>query len=280
MNVFDTTNCTLGEGPLWHPGRQSLFWFDILSKRVLMKEGNQLRDWQFETCVSAAGWVCADQILIASEIELFTLDITTGKTDTVVALEAEKPETRSNDGRADPFGGFWIGTMGKAAQTGAGAIYRYFKGELRKLISNITISNAICFSPNGDAAYFADTSQQIIHRWRLSGKDGWPIGDPEPFIDLRADNIHPDGAVVDQSGCLWNAQWGSGRVARYSPEGAYLDHIQCPASQSSCPAFGGETLTSLFVTSAAIGVNEPQAGQTFFVKDIGAKGQAEHQVLL
>ena len=143
MNVFDTTNCALGEGPLWHPGRQSLFWFDVLSKRVLMKEGDQLRDWQFETCVSAAGWVSADQILIASEIELFTLDITTGKTDKVVALEAEKPETRSNDGRADPFGGFWIGTMGKAAQTGAGAIYRYFKGELRKLISNITISNAI-----------------------------------------------------------------------------------------------------------------------------------------
>jgi sugar lactone lactonase YvrE len=170
--------------------------------------------------------------------------------------------------------------MGKAAQTGAGAIYRYFKGELRKLISNITISNAICFSPNGDAAYFADTSQQIIHRWRLSAKDGWPIGDPEPFIDLRADNIHPDGAVVDQSGCLWNAQWGSGRVARYSPEGVYLDHIQCPASQSSCPAFGGETLTSLFVTSAAVGVNEPQAGQTFFVKDVDVKGQAEHQVLL
>jgi len=147
MNVFDTTNCALGEGPLWHPGRQSLFWFDILSKRVLMKDGNQLRDWQFETCVSAAGWISADQILIASEIELFTLEITTGKTDTVVALEAEKPETRSNDGRADPFGGFWIGTMGKPAQTGAGAIYRYFKGELRKLISNITISNAISFHP-------------------------------------------------------------------------------------------------------------------------------------
>lgn len=101
MNVFDTTNCILGEGPLWHPERQSLFWFDILSKRVLMKEDNQLRDWNFETCVSAAGWVSADQILIASEIELFILDITTGKTDTVVALEKEKLETRSNEiGRA------------------------------------------------------------------------------------------------------------------------------------------------------------------------------------
>ena len=89
----------------------------------------------------------ADQnsLLIASESALEVFDILTGRTDRIVALEADNPKTRSNDGRADPWGGFWIGTMAKDHEKHAGAIYRYYRGELRKLLPNISISNAICF---------------------------------------------------------------------------------------------------------------------------------------
>ena len=279
MTVFDPTPCKLGEGPLWHPILNRLFWFDILSNKLHMAHEDEVTVWDFPGHVSAAGWIDQNSLLIASETALEVFDILTGRTDRIVALEADNPKTRSNDGRADPWGGFWIGTMAKDHEKHAGAIYRYYRGELRKLLPNISISNAICFAPDGSFAYFADTSCQSIQKWQLSEADGWPVGEPEQFVDLRPQNLNPDGAVVDAAGNIWNAQWGAHRVAVYDPEGNFLDQITFPASQISCPAFGGANLSTLFVTSAATGVREPLAGQTFF-KATEALGQAEHQVIL
>jgi len=153
MSIFDDTICSLGEGPLWHPERQSFFWFDIIEKR-LYGEG-QTR--QFDEHVSAAGWVDHDTLLIASESQLFTYDLETNTQEHVAPLEQDNAITRSNDGRADPYGGFWIGTMGKAAERGAGAIYRYYRGAVETLYTDITVSNAICFSPDGTFAHYTDT---------------------------------------------------------------------------------------------------------------------------
>ena len=279
MTVFDPTPCKLGEGPLWHPTLNRLFWFDILSKQFYMAHEDEVTVWDFPGHVSAAGWIDQNSLLIASESALEVFDIATGRSDRIVALEADNPKTRSNDGRADPWGGFWIGTMAKDHEKHAGAIYRYFRGELRQLLPNISISNAICFAPDGCFAYFADTFCQSIQRWQLREADGWPVGEPEQFIDLRPENLNPDGAVVDAVGNIWNAQWGAHRVAVYDPEGNFLDQVTFPASQISCPAFGGADLSTLFVTSAAVGVREPLAGQTFF-QATEALGQAEHQVIL
>ena len=113
--VFDATPCELGEGPLWHLERNQLFWFDIIGMRLHAREGDETRTWQFGEHVSAAGWIDRDRLLIASETALFSFDLGTGRHETVCPLEADEPRTRSNDGRADPWGGFWIGTMGKAA---------------------------------------------------------------------------------------------------------------------------------------------------------------------
>jgi sugar lactone lactonase YvrE len=279
VKVFDSTACVLGEGPLWHPNQQCLFWFDILEKRLFQSTDDGAINWVFDENVSAAGWVDEDRLLVASETALSLFDISTGKREPLVALEEDNPGTRSNDGRADPFGGFWIGTMGKAAKSAAGAIYRFYKGEVRKLVDNVTVSNAICFSPDGTKAYFSDTTEQTINTWSLNEKDGWPVGSWKVFIDLREDNLFPDGAVVDAEGNLWNAQWGANRVARYSPQGVYMDHILFPASQISCPAFGGPDLKTLFVTSAAIDVQDEMGGQTFTVPT-DFKGQKEHRVIL
>ncbi|MEL6588225.1 MAG: SMP-30/gluconolactonase/LRE family protein, partial [Pseudomonadota bacterium] len=126
--IYDTRRCNLGEGPLWHPTRQELFWFDIIGKTLHSKA----QSWTFDEHVSAAGWVDDTTLLVASETALFRFDLTTGDRTDICALEADNPVTRSNDGRADPQGGFWIGTMGKEAEPKAGAIYRFYKGELRK----------------------------------------------------------------------------------------------------------------------------------------------------
>ncbi|WGI23505.1 SMP-30/gluconolactonase/LRE family protein [Amylibacter sp. IMCC11727] len=274
VEVFDNRQCVLGEGPLWHPVRGELFWFDILSKKMMTKT----QEWVFEEHVSAAGWIDTDRLLIASETALFTFDLRDGTKTHVVDLDAENPVTRSNDGRADPQGGFWIGTMGKSAEPNAGAIYRYYRGEVRKLFGNITISNSICFAPSGDRVYFTDTRLGKIMTMALDD-DGWPTGAPVVFVDVSGDGLNPDGSVVDAEGCLWNAQWGTSRVARYASDGTFLSAVEIPAKQASCPAFGGADLRSLFVTSAADGLSGTDEGKTFAVK-MDVQGQAEHQVML
>lgn len=273
--IFDDTICTLGEGPLWHPQRGELFWFDILSKRLHI----QGRHWQFETHVSAAGWVDEGRLLIADSVGLHLFDIASGKTEELTPLEADNPVTRSNDGRADPWGGFWIGTMGLNAEENAGAIYRYYKGELRQLYGNITISNAISFAPGGTCAYFTDGPTRKIMRVKLNALDGWPAADPEVFLDFGPTDWGPDGAVVDAAGNLWNAQWGANRVACYAPDGTSLQTVSFPGKQTSCPAFGGPDFKTLFCTSAAVGLSGKDDGKTFAAQ-LESAGQPEHQVIL
>lgn len=278
--IFSDTVCRLGEGPLWHPGRGQLFWFDILSRRLLARDGDGERHWDFDVFVSAAGWIDDRTLLVASAAALLRFDIETGAREEVVALEADNPVTRSNDGRTDPWGGFWIGTMGVEAERGAGAIYRYYRGELRRLYSGITIPNAISFAPDGGHAYFTDTADGRILRQRLASADGWPVGEPEVWLDLSGEAFGVDGAVIDAEGHFCNAQWGAGRVARYDRDGGLGQVWPVPAVQASCPAFGGPDLTTLFVTTAAQGQeDDPGAGRTYRI-ETGVTGRAEHRVLL
>ncbi|WP_293576564.1 SMP-30/gluconolactonase/LRE family protein [Phaeobacter sp.] len=278
-SVYSETVCTLGEGPLWHPLRQQLFWFDILGKRLLTHQDGSETSWQFDDCVSACGWVDEATLILASASALWRFDLRTGVRHHLVDLEAEQPLTRSNDGRADPWGGFWIGTMGYNAEKGLGSIYRYYRGELRRLFGDLTIPNAICFAPDTSCAYFTDTTSGQIMRQSLSADTGWPDDQAQVYLDFSGEDFGPDGAVVDAQGRFWNAQWGAGRVAVYSPDGDLCDVYALPTSQASCPAFGGADLSRLFVTTAADGLNEPAAGKTYAF-DTTATGQREHRVHL
>ena len=276
--IFDQRSCKLGEGPLWHPERDQLFWFDILNKRLLSRSGDEELCWQFDEHVSAAGWIDRSRLLIASETKLFQFNVETHDSRTVALLESEDPTTRSNDGRADPFGGFWIGTMGKNGERNAGAIYRYYGGEVHKLYAGVTISNAICFAPDASCAYFTDTLSRTIKKVALD-KNGWPTADPETAIDLNAAGQNPDGAVADSEGNLWVALWGDGRVAKYTPEGTHIADQLFNARQITCPAFGGPNLSTLHATSAAIDLEGVLEGLTF-AAGTHVTGQREHQVRL
>jgi sugar lactone lactonase YvrE len=276
--IFDARPCELGEGALWHPVRQQLFWFDILNRTL----HSQSQSWNFPELVSAAGWISRDEVLVACETGLFRQNLTTGDRATVAS--AGTPETRSNDGRADRQGGFWFGTMGKKAEKGAGAIWRWYRGELRQLFKGVTIPNAISFTPNGTAAHFTDTAGAQVMKVALDSA-GWPLGEPQVWLDLARAGLNPDGAVIDAEGRFWNAQWGAGRVAAYGPDGVFLKAIETPgAPQSSCPAFGGPDLTTLFVTTALEHMDaeararHPASGQTFAFPDV-AQGLPEPQVL-
>ena len=282
--VYDTAPCDLGEGPLWHPQRQTLFWFDITGRQMFARSGDTRSCWTFDEMHSAAGWIDENRLLIASETGLWIFDTASGARDLLCPLEAANPVTRSNDGRADPQGGFWIGTMGKNAESRAGAIWRWYRGELRLLYPGITISNAICFPPGGHHAHFTDTVTGKVMKVALDA-DGWPAGDPQVWLDLTAETGNPDGAVVDASGTLWLAEWGAGRVAAYDPEGRFVRAVEFAAPHTSCPAFGGPGLDTLYCTSALQGMTAqaraqwPDAGTVQSVAGVST-GQPEHRVVL
>lgn len=280
ITVLSRTKCTLGEGPLWHPERGTFFWFDIMGRKLFEHDGTEERHWEFDRCVSAAGWVDRAKLLVATARDLVLFDVETGQEEHVIDMEADNEATRSNDGRADPFGGFWIGTMGYELEEGYGAFYRFYKGELRQLYSSVSIPNATCFAPDRRTAFFTDTAVGVIRRVKLDD-DGWPDGEPEDWLDLDAEGLRPDGAVIDTEGNLWCAQYGHSVVTCHDPSGSMLRKIELPTANITCPAFGGPGLTRLFATSAGQGRPEDdgQAGCTFAV-DLGVKGQAEHRVLL
>ena len=186
MRIFGP-RCTLGEGPLWHPGQQRLYWFDIPEGRLHACNalGGQNHMWEFGEPASAAGWLDDDRLLVATASGLQELNMITGHWDEVISLEADNAITRSNDGRIGPDGSFWIGTMARDGSSRQGAYYRYHQGQLDCLAKPISIPNATCFSPDGRTAYLADTAQNLIWRWSLD-ESGNPIGDKEVHINLKA----------------------------------------------------------------------------------------------
>ncbi|MEO0635647.1 MAG: SMP-30/gluconolactonase/LRE family protein [Pseudomonadota bacterium] len=276
----------LGEGPLWHPGRQSLFHFAITENLMFEHDaaGKLIKQWDFSLNASAAGVVSDTELLIATETQLMVLHLDSGEQRPVCDLEAGNPITRSNDGRTDRHGGFWIGTMGKKAEKGAGAIYRFYRGELRVLVPSVTIPNSICFSPDGKLAYWTDTDVNRIMSVPLDA-EGWPVGTPGVFADHSTDDFGCDGSIVDAEGFLWNARWGVGEVARYSPEGEVVQVVSLLAPNCTCPALGGPNLGTLFVTSAYQGIVDTErkddgvSGATFAM-EVTARGLPEARVLL
>lgn len=279
--IHDHRICQLGEGALWHPRRQQFFWFDILAGRMLSQDdaGRPL-EWRFGRMASAAGWIDDHRLLVATDTALIVMDLRDGATHAEFPLESDRADTRSNDGRADRQGGFWIGTMGRKAEAGAGAIYRFHRGTIRRLVDGITIPNAICFSPDGRTAHYADTDRGMVWRQPLDA-DGWPVGERQVWLDLSGQGWSPDGAVIDAAGGFCCAIWGQGAVVRFDAQGRQTHRWDVGGVHSSCPAFGGADLTQLLVTTARDGIDNPDdaQGKTWRV-GAGLSGLPEPQVIL
>lgn len=281
------SRCTLGEGPIWHPGRQQLLWFDIQEHRLHSADakGSRARSWVFSEPVAAAAVVDDRTVVVVSASGLEKLDLETDAREHIVDIEADKPETRSNDSRLHPSGTFWIGTMARDGQGALGSVYLFRAGALEQIMSGIKIPNATCFSPDGKTAYFADTPTRRIMRCATDPANGHPVGPWELFIDTSDDRGLPDGAVVDAEGYLWSARWGGGCVIRYAPDGSTDRIIDVPATKVTCPAFGGPGLTTLYVTTAREDLDaaqledQPHAGGIFAI-DVGVRGQQEARLAL
>lgn len=274
--------CELGEGPLWNPLVQRLFWFDILNCTLLSADasGRLVDRFTFDDYVSAAAVVDKDHLAIAGVGGLTLLDLTTNDRKSLLGLEVDVATNRSNDARVHPSGSFWIGTMGRNAEEDVGALYHVRDGRVRELRRPLTIPNTICFSPDGRLAYFSDTVHSQIYRWQTNPEDGTPIGDPELWLTLSPDDGYPDGAIIDAEGFMWMARWGGGKVVRHAPDGRVVREVKVPTAQVSCPALGGPQGTTLFLTTAREHMTaaqleaDPLAGSLFAI-EVDVPGQAE-----
>lgn len=280
--IFVDCKCDLAEGPFWHPKRNELFWFDINKGRLFHADAkaNVLDRIAFDEPVSAAALIDYDTLMIATASGLQRLDIASGAREPVIALEADNPDTRTNDSRVAPDGSWWIGTMGTTEVANAGTLYRYFEGEFTTLLPRQSIPNATCFSPDGRIAYFADSPTRQIRKVALNAETGLPDGPWEVFVDLTGQSAVPDGAVTDTEGFVWNAEYGGSRVVRYAPDGTVDRVVELPCPNITCPAFGGEDLKTLFITTAAQGMSEQQLAEYplsggIFRFDVDAPGLAE-----
>ena len=285
-SILCDTHCHLGEGPTFDVTTGTAWWFDIREGQLFEAQlgGGQVRVHPLGRMASALGRIDAERQLIVAEDGLYIRNLADGALSLYRPLEADNPATRSNDSRVHQSGTFWIGTMGRRAERGAGAIYALHRGEIVRLFPNVTIPNAICFSPDGRIGYFADSADNVLYRVALDPVTGLPSGAPEVLLQQRGTG-DIDGAVVDADGLIWNACWGGGCVDVYSPQGVLVRSIAVPARQASCPAFVGADLSRLLVTSAwqdmdaAARAADPGHGQTFLL-EVGARGRAEPDVRL
>lgn len=287
--VFDSRPCQLGEGPLWHPERHTLYWVDLLNRQLLGRDedGAELA-WNLGEMPSALGWVDRSQLLVACESGLNRFHLDTGEKTLLCALEPDLPGNRSNDGRADPWGGFWIGTMGKNGEPGQGNLYRWYRGELRKMDSGLTVPNGLCFKRgigSGEScAYYADSAASTLYRMPLDPQTGWPSGKRTLFLDLREAQWIPDGAVLDAQGNIWSSLWDGARTQCFGPDGTARGALRAPVIRTTCPAFGGRDYTDLYVTTAAVGLasapDAPVANGVTLVYRNAVKGQPEPAVIV
>lgn len=287
VSILSDHTCHLGEGPTYDPGTDKLFWFDILGKKLLEKpiSGGGTVAHDLPEMMSALAVINEGSQLLLGESGLSIRDVKTGAITPYLAIEADNPVTRSNDARVHPSGALWLGTMGKNAEHQAGSIYWFRKGEFRKLVSDISIPNSICFSPDGSAAYYTDTMVNRLYRLPCDPLTGLPVGEAQLFFDHSGQRGGLDGSVVDADGVLWNARWGAACIDAYSPDGRRIRTVPLPTRQPTCPAFVGANADRLAVTSAWEHMDEaarkadPQAGMTFLL-DLPVKGRFEPRVLI
>ena len=272
----------LGEGVLWDP-REGAFWWTDIDNSTLHRfelDGEKHDTFKTPERLTAFGFTDTLGVFVAgfeSGFAFFTPE--TGEVDWIGKPFAGIKGLRVNDGRVDPKGRFWCGTMaedGNDATIREGSLYRLDDQlHVSAYLSSIHIANSICWSPDGSLMYFADSPTQRIRCFDFDLENG-SLSSVHTFATTQG-NIYPDGSITDKDGYVWNAQWGGGQVVRYTPGGDVDFTLKVPASQPTCAAFGGENLDLLAVTSATQGLSDarlkddPEAGHLFIYK-VDAQG--------
>jgi len=263
---------SLGEGVLWHPRQESLWWTDIEARRLYRYHPGteQLETWQAPERLTAFGFMeprpaqklPPEEPLIAAFDKGFALYTpTSGDYHWLAQPEPHLHHNRLNDGRVDREGRFWAGSMVEQGDPltaeQAGSLYGYSSASgLQCQLQGIGISNGLCWSPDGRTVYLADSARRVYYAYDFDPPSG-SFSNRRVFARTPP-GVAPDGACVDAEGRVWNAQYGGGRVVCYAPDGDIVAQLDLPVSQPTCVAFGGPDLSWLCITSAREGLSEAQ----------------------
>jgi len=244
-------NALTGETPFWDARNATLWWIDVQGQRLICYSMQQDRQ-QVWNLPSMPGFVVGRDgggLIVGLEDGLYPFDPAKGLGERLIAVEADDPRTRLNDGKPDARGRLWFGSMDKTG-SGApvGALYRLgHDGRVNAIRREVRIPNAICFSPDGRTLYFSDSRSGVLEAFSYDPASG-EAGPSRPFASYD-DEGKPDGACVDADGCVWIAIVGGGRIERRRPDGELDTVIELPVSRPTMPMFGGADGSTLFVTS-------------------------------
>ncbi len=278
--AFDV-KADLGEGPVWDLARERLLFVDIMKGDLHAFDPATGGDAVFEIGqpIGAVTPTVRGDWLAAVRDGFVRVDPATGATTPAAIVERDRPDNRMNDGYCDPRGRFWAGTMSMTHVREAGALYRLDpNGEVTCMLTGVTTSNGIDWSPDGRLLYYVDTGTGRIDLFDFDLDDG-AIWGRRVFAVIPENEGKPDGLIVDADGCLWLALWGGGALHRYAPDGRRDRTLALPVTHPTKCAFAGADLSDLYITSAsrplsaAARAAEPHAGSVFHCRP-GVKGRA------
>jgi sugar lactone lactonase YvrE len=260
----------LAEGPVWDDRIGRLWWVDIHGGNVHRLDPTTGAD---ETVpvgrpVATIGLRSSGGIIAAAEDGLGWIDVGAGAYRTLVRISADG-RTRMNDGKPDPVGRFWVGTMAYDERPGAGALYRIEPDlAVATVLPSVTVSNGLDWTDDGRTMYYIDTATGAVDRFAVDLSTG-EVSDRRHAIVIPPDQGVPDGMTLDVEGHLWVALYDGWAIHRYAPDGRLDRRIAIPAAQVTSVAFGGADLDELFVTTAREGFptegrpGQPHAGGVF-----------------
>lgn len=274
----------LGEGPLWLPASQQLAWVDIEGMCIHLyapATGGQSRISVGQR-IGAVVPASDGRMVCALQNGFYYLNLETEQLEPIVDPEAALPGNRFNDGKCDPSGRFWAGTMPIEGGEPVGSLYRLDgDGSVHRMVEGVGCSNGLGWNLDETVMYYIDTVTNRVDGFDYDASTG-EIRNRRTLIPIPPEQGMPDGMTVDREGMLWVAHWGGSRISRWDPErGECLGTVHLPVSLVSSCCFGGEAMDKLYVTTASIGLSdeqlriEPLAG-CVFVYSPGVGGIPSH----
>lgn len=253
----------LGEGALWHPIEQKLYWVDIEGRALHIYDPTTGKDIQFPTVerISTVVPIIGGNVLVALQNGIYEMDVKTGFL-TFITNPIENPDIRFNDGKCDPAGRFWVGTKSTDNTKPQAELYRLDHDKsIHPILNKILNSNGITWSADKKTMYYIDTPTLAVEAFDYDNDSG-NVKNGRLIIHIPSGCGFPDGMTIDCEGNLWVALWGAGAVAKYNPvNGELLQTIKVPAPNTSSCAFGGKDLKTLYITTARNGLSEDELRQ-------------------
>jgi len=271
---------SLGEAPLWDDREGCLIWVDIVPGIVHLTSasGRPLAAYPIGRPVGSAmparqgGWLLADALG-------FSRLSPDGRVEVLLDVLRDRPDLRFNDAKCDPRGRAWAGTIANDMAPGTGGLHRLDSGpKSTQVLDGLTVANGLGWSPDGRTLWMADSADPCLRGFDYNTATG-ELGARRHAIELRDTPGKADGLCVDDEGGVWVGLWGGSAIRRYAPDGRLDTIVDVPASQVTSCTFGGGDGTTLYITTARVGLTpqtlerEPHAGDLFVVKP-GVSGPA------